>query len=357
MRLWRLAALALVALVSCGEVPDVSRAAGDDVLAPYEEAAWPRYLTDLALPRDRDYVILSYLPPAVPLDLRTPETMRATLRAGLSDPAALAEAKTKIGHTVVAWQCGAHQGVTSMTGETRLQATRMMLSGWGIVPLLSTFQDGHLYTEAGFSPRHDLAFRQGKGVVTAVEVDRASCTRLRRALEDFVTHPAQPARNFGLLADPRRFEGGGCLTFAWYLSGAAGVIGDMQHLFRRDIEVRAVQIGAWRPVPPGVVPWRPDGHVWRDTPLSLRAFLGTRWDRGPVVARLSVPDGEAFLGAMIALRDGVQETQDWRTGRVLPGHGAVVERAEVAARRYANGFPVRRLADPDGVAALVLETH
>ena len=322
-------------------------------LAPYEAAEWPRYLRALELPRGRDYVVVSYLPPALAVDLQTPETMRRTLLEGLSQPFASAQARTKLGHAIIAWQCGPAQGVTSHSGESNGQALAMMLSGWGLVPVFSTFEDGYLYTEAGFNPRHDLAFRAGKGVVTAVEVSRARCEALRGALRGFVTHPARPVRRFGLTLAPDRFEGAGCLSFAWYLGAAAGVIGDLEPLFRREVELRAAQLGAG-PVPPGVVPWRPPagGAAAR---VGVAALLGARWDQGAPVERVSVPDGEAFLAALVAMRAGLAGPDDWRPARVLPSSDPMIARAATAGARFAAGFARRRIADPGGVSALVLE--
>ncbi|GEM_PF-3689619 len=374
---WRLSVLLALSLAACAPVPasqesaqtaasealrfDVTSAStaratttAPEPLAPYEGADWPRYLYALELPRERDYVIVSYLPPAVAVDLRSPEAMRRTLTDGLTDPLGVVAAKTKLGHSIVAWQCGAAQGVTSFTGEDDGQALKMILSGWGVVPVLSTFEDGHLYTEAGFNPRHDRAMRSGKGVVTAVEVSRARCEGLRDALRRFLTHPDVPARNFGLLLDPARFEGAGCLSFAWFISGAAGVIGDMAPLYRRVVEVRAGQIGRGSALAASVVPWQPPGGL-PEHRLSLASLLMSDWDEGPVADRLSLPDGEIFLAAMIAMRAGVAPADDWRPTRVLAAADPNVVRATTAAQRYAAGFAVRRIADPEGVAALVLE--
>ena len=39
-----------------------------------------------------------------------------------------------------------------------------------------------------------------------------------------LTHPDTPVRNYGLMKDPAAYEGAGCISFGFYLAGAAGVL-------------------------------------------------------------------------------------------------------------------------------------
>lgn len=328
-----------------------------DVLAPYEAADWPEYLKRLDLPRERDYVIVSYLPTRHPFDLSSATAARRSLLTGLLDPSSEQASGSKIGHTIVAWQCGRFQGMTSMTGESNYESARMILDGFGLIPAFSTFTDGHLYPEGDHKFVHMKALREGRAVVTAAQVARAECENLRVALRRFVTHPNAPVKNFGLLEDPRRFEGGGCISFAFYLANAAGVMREAWPALHRDLPVYAGMLGAMGTVPDGVIPYRPPGGRVGTVPMALPTLLFSPWDRGPVVDRLSVADGELVLAAFVGLRRGLAPQDDWRFARVLPPSDPAIARAMREAQSWAARYPVRRIADPDGVQALVLERN
>ena len=354
---WAPALLAgLVLLAGCGAynrfddapLTDPSRT---DVLAPYEAARWPDYLHRLELPRARDYVIVSFLPTNQPFDLGAPERARHTLQDALLSPGF----DTKIGHTIVAWQCGPHRGMTSMTGAKGPESTDMLKQGWGFVAALSTYTDGTLYPEGEHRLANLNGIEAGRAVVTAVEVTRRQCEAMRRELTRFVTHPNQPVRNFGLMYDPADYEGAGCISFAFHLAGAAGVMREVAPHIRRDIALRPPMLGKGAGHYPGVVLYHPPAGCC-DRPLPLPKLLFSRWDAGPVVDHVRVEDGELVLAALVAAREGVAPADDWRDQRVLPAdRDPWIARAADAGRRFAAAYPVRRIVDPDGVSALVLE--
>lgn len=321
-----------------------------DVLAPYEAARWPRYLHRLNLPRERDYVVVSFLPTNRPLDLGDPERARLSLIEAVLSPGT----DTKIGHTIVAWQCGAYRGMISMSGANGPEAIDMLREGWGIVPALSVFTDGKLYPEGEHRLANLQGIERGRAIVTAVEVDRASCAAMRAELARFVTHPSQPARRFGLMQSPERYEGAGCISFGFFLANAAGVMRGITPHIRREIPIHAGMLGRGGPDKPGVVLYRPPQGCC-DRPLPLDRLLLDRWDRGPVVDRRRVEDGELVIAALVAARAGVAPADDWRRDRVLPLSDPAVARAWAAGEALAAAYPVRRIADPRGVQALVLE--
>lgn len=354
---WRAALLAgLVLLAACGRYERFDAAPlvdpdRHDVLAPYEAARWPDYLRRIDLPRARNYVILAYIPTKRPLDLASPERARLSLQAALLDPGA----DTRIGHAIVAWQCADHRGMTSMTGAEGPAAVEMLKAGWGLVPVLSSYTDGRLTPEGRHRLANLEALAEGRGVVTAIEVTRAGCEGLRQALARFVTHPAKPAQVYGLMKDPGAYEGAGCISFALYLAGAAGVLADVKPWIYREVALRAAVLGKGGGRYPGVRLYHPPAGCC-DRPLPLDELLLGRWDRGPVVDRVRVEDGELLLAALVAARERAAPAEDWRFARVLAGdRDPAVARAAEAGRRFGARYARARIADPQGVSALVLE--
>lgn len=347
--------LALAVLAGCVGIPRAAVAPPAepnrrDVLAPYEAAPWPRYLERLSLPPERDYVIFSFLPTKYPLDLSNPKAARRSfLEVGLSPGS-----DTRIGHAIVAWQCGRHQGMTSMTGAQGPQPLRLLRDGWGLGALLSVYTDGRLYPEGEHRRSNLRGLEAGRGIVIATEVSRAACENLRRALSRFVTHPSHPATRYGLSLSPARFEGGGCISFGFYLANAAGVMREVTPHTRREVPLHAAMLGRGGADVPGVQHYRPPAGCCA-RPVTLGRLLLTPWEASPVVDRQTVEDGELVIAALVAARAGVAAAGDWRFGRVLPMRDPYVARAWAAGETFAARYPVRRIADPAGVQALVLE--
>lgn len=354
------AAVGLAALAACSsnavETLPVVDPGRTDVLAPYEAADWPDYLKQIALPRGRDYVIIAFVPTKYPFDLRDANSARASLVRGMTDPTAELQSDTKIGHAIVGWQCGRQQGMVSMTGGSGDTGLTMVAQGWGFAPFFSVFTDGSLYPEGGHRRAHMEGLGSGGGVVTAIEVGRRDCENLRSALTRFVTHPNQPQTRYGMLLDPGRFEGGGCISLAAYLLNAAGVMREAAPHFRREVPVHAGMIGIPEVRPPGVEPYVPPDPSCCAGPQPILAAMTTDWGETPEVDRVATLDTELVFAGLVELRRGVAPDDDWRFARVLAADGdAPLLAITAAARRFAARFPVRRIADPDGTAALVLE--
>jgi hypothetical protein len=321
-------------------------------LAPFE-GDWPGFLDRLALERGRDYLVLAYLPPANPIDISTPERARRSLLRVIFDQLGAMEAGTTIGHLMVGWQCDGVRGLVSMTGEQERQGQRMLLAGWGLTPMFSTFEDGELVALDDNPPEQLRAFESGRGAVLAAEVSARDCRAARARVADFASHPAEPHRNYSLLREPGAFEGGGCLSFGLDVAAAGGLLPRLPALALRDKPLRAVQLGTLGAVPDGVVTYRAPGHP--QVPLGPLALLGSRWDEGPVLDVVTVPDGEAILAAMTWARVGTAPRHDWRFRRMMEYGDPVIGPAADHGLGWARTYPVRRIADPDGTAALVLE--
>jgi len=347
--------MALLALLAgCGlyerfaDAP-LSEPERSDVLAPYEAAEWPRYLERLALPRDRDFVIMAFLPTRYPLDFSDPEKARKSLLKAVGSPGM----DTKIGHTIVGWQCGRYQGMTSMSGANGPESIQLLREGWGLVAGLSVYNDGKLFPEGEHRIANLEAIEQGRAIVTAVEVSRADCLGLRQSLTRFVTHPDAPVEKFGLMLRPERFEGGGCISFGFFLANAAGTMREITPHIRREVPLHAPMLGRGGAELPLVSHYRPPAGCC-DRPLALDSLLFQNWGKGPVVDRVRLEDGELVIAALVAARAGVSAPDDWRFARVLPRSDPPVARAWAAGEAMAARYPVRWIADPEGVQALVL---
>lgn len=350
------AVLILMLVSACAPAERQStKSVGPDLLSPYESGGWPAFLQRLTLPRERDYVVLAYVPPAHPIDLSTPARARRTLALMTFDQLGAMEAGTTIGHLVVAWQCDGVQGMTSMTGEQDSTGQKMYLSGWGVTPVFSTFADGALVDLADFPAEQHRVLLEGRGVVVAAEVDRAGCARARGAVREFAAHPEAPHLNYSLLLDPARFEGGGCLSFALHVAAEAGVMAELPGLVNRDVELRAAQLGARDTAPEGVEVYRAPGGAHPDGPVGVLELLGRDWAQGPVVDVVTIPDGEAIMAAMVYARVGTAPKNDWRYSRIMDRADPVIGPAATYGYGWARAYPNRRIADASGVEALVLE--
>lgn len=352
------ACFGVLALASCtaqDPTPQPESLSTKGTLAPFEAGGWPEYLRRLNLPAQRDYVIMAYVPPANAIDLSTPERARGTLAKMVFDQLGAMEAGTTIGHLIVGWQCGAQRGMTSMTGEQDLQGQKMLLSGWGVTPVFSTFLDGEIVPLDEFPEAQARSLVEGRGVVVASEVDRSACLAARREIAEFATHAEEPHKNYSLLARPHHFEGGGCLSFAMHVAGEAGVMPRLEALTRRDIDLRAVQLGARAQDPETVDVYRAPNGLHPEEKRGLLPLLTTKWNQGPVIDTVTIPDGEAIMAAMVYAHIGAIPKNDWTYSRIMSRQDAVIAQAATYGFQWGQSYPVRRIADPEGVRALVLE--
>ncbi|MGH1369014.1 MAG: hypothetical protein ACRBCL_10375 [Maritimibacter sp.] len=343
-------------LIGCSAPNDVPITySSKSPLAPFEEPGWPSYLTALDLPAQRDYVILAYVPPANAIDLTTPERARGTLAKMVFDQLGAMKAGTTIGHLIVGWQCGDTRGMTSMTGEQSGQGKKMLLNGWGVTPVFSTFLDGEIVPLNAFPPAQARTLSTGRGVVIATQVSRSRCLAAREEVREFATHENEPHENYSLLLRPGHFEGGGCLSFAMEVAEDAGVMPRLAALTRRDIDLRKVQLGARDNAPEQVTVYRAPNGKHPQEKRGLISLLTTRWNQGKVIDTVTIPDGEAIMAAMVYAHIGEIPKNDWTYRRIMSRDDPVIAQAATYGLHWARSYPNRRIADPDGVRALVLE--
>ncbi len=316
---------------------------------------WMPALMSLNLPSGRDYVLLVYLPPQDRIDLRTPENARRSLIRVAADMFSDRQTMPKLGHLIIGWRCGSLHGLVSQTGEESHQGLHMALQGWGLTPFLSTFTDGRLVPAGEITQRFDALLEEGAALVMAVRVSAGECEALRAELIRYSTHPTRPARNYSLLARPERYEGGGCLSVGLHLVRAAGILSSAVSSFTRVVELPEAMFGAGRELPKGVRPHLPTGRTEELRAVPLARLLLRDWGSTGATRLVRVPDPEAFFSALARLRHGKVADDDWRLVRAMGYDDAMVQQAAVSVARWAAEYPVRWIADPDGVSALVLE--
>jgi hypothetical protein len=348
--------LAVLALV-CTSVLSARADAFESVLAPYENAEWPHYLDGLSLPAGKAYVVLILLPSAYPIDFSDAEAARRSLMRNVRAPMSAAAAKTLIGHSMVAWQCAGRRGLISKTGESKGQATRMILSGgWGITPFLSVFDDGVLLTLDDVPGRYERLIADGRATILAVQVNEASCRSMRKYLARYIAHPRRPESRFGLLLDSGRFEGDGCASFALNVIGEAGLFSGIDRRFRRRLEIYDGALGRRTLIPEGVEPFVSARNGEEEKIVSYSAFRSGPWTGGKLHGVVEFIDPELLYSALVALRMRAGEAAaSYRARRALSAGDPVVMRVRTDAVNWAERrFATMRFAGAKR-SALVLE--
>ena len=349
--------LGFLALVSAPAAACARPLAGPDAtLAAYERDAWPAALDAVSFAPGRDYLILLQVIPAKPLDLGDLDRVRDYLRRSVLDGLLPFQAKTLLGHMMVAWQCGGRRGMAGVSGERSNQGLKMMMAGgWGATPILSVYRDGRVETGPQFDARYGHLLKTRRTTAVAFEIAPRDCERMRRFLANFLAHPARPADRYGLLPDPARFEGAGCVSFAVAMAAAAGIWQGRQEHFVRKVRVSERVLGRRRSVPPGVEPFRPVKPGEDEVSIGwLELTLGS-WTDGPAAAEVRIVDPELVYAALVEMRARAGAAPGWREDRRLPPSDPDVADAIAIAPHLLRSYAQRRFERAQGFEMLVLE--
>jgi hypothetical protein len=328
----------------------------DAALAAYERDAWPAALSAASFAPERGYLILLQVVPAHALDLGDLDHVRDYLRRSVVDGLLPFQAKTLLGHMMVAWQCGGRRGMAGVSGERSNQGLKMMMAGgWGATPILSVYRDGRVETGPQFNARYGHLLKTRRSTAVAFEIAPRGCERMRRFLADFLTHPARPASRYGLLPDPARFEGAGCVSFVVAMAAAAGVWQGRQEQFERKIRVSERMLGRRKSVPPGVEPFRPLKPGDEEVSIGwLELTLGS-WTDGPAAAEVRILDPELVYAVLVEMRARAGAAPSWREDRRLASSDPDVADAIAVAARLLRPYAHRRFERVQGFEVLVLE--
>jgi hypothetical protein len=259
-------------------------------------SGWPRELYGDLLSKLRpgaSYVVIHNRLPWLPIDLRSPQNFKLSLLSGkIADIKAM-----DLGHVQIGWHCslqsGTREGVTGFTGELNGQALGMELAGWGFGALFSIYDDGHLQTPV--MVKNVMAAKSDHQFATlAVEVSAADCDAISSFVAAYVNRADKPYMHFSLNADPGKFEGAGCGSFAVTAASRAPVFGAMFGKFWRRLSVNTDLLGyGITKVLPYVSPYevphdRGDRHV-----VNAAEIFGEDWNKNPGPS-LRVMDPELF---------------------------------------------------------------
>ena len=354
----RFGAAVCAGLLAAACAPQAALALADRVsetLRPLEEPGWPAFLARVDVRPERAYVVLVLAQTDTPLDLKTPDDARRSLVANAFRLRAK-NAKSVVGHVMVGWQCATGRGFASQTGESQNQGARMALAGgWGMTAFLSTYLDGRVDGARTLPAKYQEIVGKGDANVLVVETSEQDCQALRGFVARYLTHPNHPAQRYSMVLDPARFEGGGCVSFAMAAAAQAGVLADAQPAFRRRLTVSSSILGRRKKAPQGVVPYVMAYSAGEERVVDLTRMLNGSWSEGPVHARIAIVDPELIFAGVTRIRALAGIRRDWRNKRALPDTDPAVARAVTLSQRWAARFDTRRIADPAGVSALVLE--
>jgi hypothetical protein len=229
-------------------------------------------------------VVWIQVPAEHPLDLRSSEYFRKWF---LATPLT----EFSISHNMVAFTCHTRSGAvvtgaTGMTGQNSSQEIGMILGGYGLSVVVSNFMDGHLNPMKEVDEDISLNLKNRGAVFAGFEVSVDDCENMRNFLHAFVHHPNKPYRRFGLLPNPEKMEGGGCVSFASALLNHAGVLQPViPHFFRYGRIANYLLGGNLKPIENVEIfptPWLKG----KKRSVSMNLMLGNFWDE----------DAEGFRG-------------------------------------------------------------
>lgn len=257
---------------------------------------WTGSLTQLErtmLP-DKNYIFWINVPPQHPMDMRSSEYFRRWMMA-------VPKSELSISHNMVAWRCKdasgkTVMGATGMTGQNDKQELKMFLKGYGLTVFLSTFTDGHLNSINEVNAYINKNLKKRGAIFAGYEVTQEECSAMQDFLHKFVDHPSKPYMNFGLLPDPEKMEGGGCVTFASALLQHAGLLHSVVPQFYRKIFATHYLMGGnLKPVVNTKIPsldWL-HGKKYR---VRMSKLYHNRWDQEnsvvPGFAEMNIMDPE-----------------------------------------------------------------
>lgn len=245
----------------------------------YQPWSGPLKELERKLDSRRNYLVWIQVPAQHPLDLRSADYFRKWF---LATPLT----EFSISHNMVAFTCHTAAGevvtgATGMTGQNASQQVGMILGGYGLSVLISNYMDGHLNPMTEVDEDITLNLKKRGAVFAGFEITSEQCENMRSFLSDFVYSPKKPYRRFGLLPDPEKMEGGGCVSFASALMNKAGVLEPIIPQFFSYGRVANYMIGGNLEKPVGVevmpTPWLRG----KRRSVSMNMMLSNFWDEAP----------------------------------------------------------------------------
>jgi hypothetical protein len=260
------------------------------------------------LNKNKNFLLVIAFTPAQPFDMRSADHLRGSME--------YSNWSLAISHIAIGWQCHNDQGqvyryITGQSGEHEDQTKHMVLSGWGLTPFLSVFTDGNLETPAEFDAKRMPKYIRNQSGPPAnkneldqqffpmvVELSQQECSDMVHFFHDYSTLPQKPYKNFGLVVDPEKFEGGGCGSFAVAMIRASHVMNMLLPDLKRTLQTSWRMLGYHWVLPRFTHPYHPPDYK-QNRWVSLHDFMSSSWDdpsgTGP---QISIIDPEMIFFMM-----------------------------------------------------------
>jgi hypothetical protein len=178
-------------------------------------------------------------------------------------------------------------------------------AGWGVNAMIATFTDGHIQTgqkiESVFLTESSDSIEAGKQPIPSfalvIEVPTDDCEQVRDFVRSYVLHPAKPWKNFGLLPNPLKFEGGGCGSFAVSALSNAPSLAPLMDTYWRTLPIPEKLLGLRTRVflPNEAVPFSYAKMSSAERPISKYKLILKNWDSGRPAFNLRLVDPELTI--------------------------------------------------------------
>lgn len=296
---------ALIALFIVSQFSAIAQSAASaepsEIWQGIESAGWPVALRSFQdrFQNGHSYLALYGKTPRRPIDMRSAENFKQNMSAHEF------AGKSSIGHMTIGWSCADTRavGFAAQTGEDG-QQSEMLKNGWGVTSLVSTFTDGRIqngddvqkyFSEAYAAP--EVGETNDTFFALVVEVPNTDCESVREFVRNYVLHPAKPYRNFGLVPDPLKFEGGGCGSFAVAALSNSPTLAPLMATFWRTIPIAEKLLGRRTRVhlPNNVVPFVFAKTANDEDEIGMYHLILMNWDSGQTALNLHLVDPELAI--------------------------------------------------------------
>lgn len=252
------------------------------------QQGWPSSLAELYYKLEqqpqKNYVVLSTLFPTQVIDYRSAEDMKSSVNR-------LNFYKNfHPGHQMIGWKCNIkntpHISFVGMNGETQHQISRMFDMGWGLTSMLSTYTDGYIETpgqlESKFESVHETydskdPYKQFL-LTTVIEISESECDNLVNEFYNFTSDLNQPGKKFSLIADPSKYEGAVCNSFAFQLLSKIDRFQSLSKLIQREITLPDYLFGNGDTLPENVEIPEKIKKIQKKSKLSKLQLIAHQWN-------------------------------------------------------------------------------
>lgn len=253
------------------------------------QMGWPKALEDVynyTQKTRKNYVLLVSRLPTIVIDFRSNQGIKNSINS-LSF-----QKDYHPGHKMIGWACKikdvSYNSFIGFSGESTDQHKAMLDSGWGLTSLLAHFTDGFIQTpndlEERFNNFNAEFEKKPNGdfylIANLFEVSDSDCENIVNEVFNYTSHENEPYTKFGLLLDPRKYEGAGCGSFAIHFFEQISRFKKIANLFTRSFKIPEHLFGNGTILPEHVE--IPDGikNIQSQEPVSKFRLISSDWSEG-----------------------------------------------------------------------------